>query len=374
MAQKVKIGLIGTGMMGLEHIRNLQLLPEFEIVAMADPTESSLHWARGALGEKASSVKEYSDPRDLVKAGKLDAVLISSPNHTHAAILDQLLETDLHILCEKPLCSRLDDAERIAARAQKHKGVFWVGMEYRFMPPATRFIEDVHGGRIGRLVMVSIREHRFPFLPKVGDWNRFTRNTGGTMVEKCCHFFDLMRHIVQSEAVRVYCSGAMDVNHQEERYAGQKPDIIDNSYTVVDFANGARAVLDLCMFAEGSESQEEIAASGDKAKLEVKIPPGEIIYSPRVPLGMPKTVMSETIAVDAEILSAGSHFGATFYQQKAFLDAIVRGAPVQVSAEDGYRAVAIGAAAEISAREKRVVDMTELKAQPRVMADRALGM
>ena len=69
-----------------------------------------------------------------------------------------------------------------------------------------------------QLQMLSIREHRFPFLPKVGDWNRFSANTGGTMVEKCCHFFDLMRLIVGSEAVRVYCSGAMDVNHLDEVY------------------------------------------------------------------------------------------------------------------------------------------------------------
>ncbi len=91
---------------------------------------------------------------------------------------------------------------------------------------------------------ITIREHRFPFLPKVGDWNRFSANTGGTMVEKCCHFFDLMRLIVGSEAVRVYCSGAMDMNHLDERYDGQRPDIIDNSFTTVDFANGVHAMLD----------------------------------------------------------------------------------------------------------------------------------
>jgi hypothetical protein len=85
----------------------------------------------------------------------------------------------------------------------------------------------------------------------VRDWNRFSAKTGGTMVEKCCHFFDLMRLITQSEPVRVYCSGAMDVNHVDERYDGTRPDIIDNSFTTVDFANGTRAMLDLCMFAEG---------------------------------------------------------------------------------------------------------------------------
>jgi len=233
-------------------------------------------------------------------------------------------------------------------------------MEYRYMPPVVEYIDQLRAGRIGTLRMLSIREHRFPFLKKIGDWNRFNRNTGGTMVEKCCHFFDMMRLIVGSEAVRVYCSGAMDVNHQDERYDGEKPDIIDNSYTVVDFDNGVRAMLDLCMFAEGAENQEEIAAVGDAARLEVFIPEGAIVFSPRVGFRNPKQVEREIVEVDAAALKAGSHHGSTFYEHQKF-NAAVRGqGPVEVTARDGLMAVAIGTAAEISAREKRVVEMSEL--------------
>ena len=63
------------------------------------------------------------------------------------------------------------------------------------MPPVARLLEEVRGGALGTLRMVAIREHRYPFLKKIGDWNRFARNTGGTLVEKCCHFFDIMRLI-----------------------------------------------------------------------------------------------------------------------------------------------------------------------------------
>jgi predicted dehydrogenase len=208
--------------------------------------------------------------------------------------------------------------------------------------------------------MVSMREHRFPFLPKVGDWNRFARNTGGTMVEKCCHFFDLMRLITRSEAVRVYCSGAMDVNHLDERYGGERPDIIDNSFTVVDFADGTRALLDLCMFAEGAEHQEEISATGDIARLDVLVPPGELVWSPRAPLRAPKRVERELVSVDDAAMAAGSHHGATFHQHEAFAKAVRGEGPVEVTARDGLLAVAIGAAAEISAREGRAVQLREL--------------
>ena len=361
MASRVRYGLIGTGMMGVEHIQNLRVTPGAELTAIHDPVETSLGWARAA-SEGWSEPKAYESGEALARSGEVDAVIIASPNHTHRAVLEPIMAAPVHILCEKPLATTVADARWIAEAAAARDHAVWTAMEYRFMPPAARFIEQVHGGRVGRLQMLSIREHRFPFLPKVGDWNRFSRNTGGTMVEKCCHFFDLMRLIVRSEAVRVYCSGAMDVNHRDERYGGETPDILDNSYTVVDFENGVRAMLDLSMFADGAENQEEITAVGDQARLDVLIPESAIVFSPRVGFMNPKRVEREHVPVDETALAAGQHHGSTYYQHQHF-NAVVRGeGEVLVTAEDGLRAVEIGAAAELSAREKRAVTLDEIRA------------
>ncbi len=361
MGSRVRYGLIGTGMMGVEHIQNLRVTPGAELTAIYDPVETSLGWAKVAA-QGWSEPKVFDSGEALARSGDVDAVIIASPNHTHRDVLAPIMDAPVHILCEKPLATTVADARWIADAAASRDHAFCTAMEYRFMPPAARFIEQVHGGRVGRLQMLSIREHRFPFLPKVGDWNRFSRNTGGTMVEKCCHFFDLMRLIVRSEAVRVYCSGAMDVNHQDERYGGEKPDIIDNSYTVVDFENGVRAMLDLSMFADGAENQEEITAVGDQARLDVLIPEGTLVFSPRVGFMNPKKVEREHVPVDETALAAGQHHGSTYYQHQYF-NALARGeGEVLVTAEDGLRAVEIGAAAELSAREKRVVTLEEVRA------------
>jgi predicted dehydrogenase len=224
-------------------------------------------------------------------------------------------------------------------------------MEYRYMPPVARLLEELRRGAIGRLRMLAIREHRFPFLPKVGDWNRFARNTGGTLVEKCCHHFDLMRLATGSEAVRVFASGAMDVNHKEERYGGETPDILDNAYVIVDFANGARALLDLCMFAEGSRNQEEIAATGDLGKLECFVPESSLVIGRR----QPRKVERFHVPVDEKLLAAGFHHGSTYFEHERFFAAATRGARVEVTAEDGLRAVEIGAAAERSVKEARPI-------------------
>jgi predicted dehydrogenase len=360
LGEQVRYGLIGTGMMGVEHLNNLAITPGAVVTALADPVETSLASARNALGARADGVQAFDSAAALAASGLVDAVIVASPNYTHRSVLEPLFDAGLHILCEKPLATTIADSRWIVDRAAASDAVFWTAMEYRYMPPAAEFIADIHAGKIGRLQMLSIREHRFPFLVKVGDWNRFARNTGGTMVEKCCHFFDLMRLIVQADPVRVYCSGAMDVNHLDEAYDGKRPDIIDNSYTTVDFANGMRAMLDLSMFAEGAENQEEITAVGDKARLDVLIPEGAIVYSPRVGFRNPKQVERRVVPVDEAALNAGSHHGSTYYEHQKFIAAVRGEGTVEVTAYDGMMAVAIGVAAELSAREHRVVAMSEL--------------
>ena len=252
MADEVRYGIIGCGMMGQEHLRNLVALPGATVTALADPHPASIDECRAALGP-GHTAAVHTDHRALLDAGSCDAVVVATPNMTHAAVLEDVLDSDVHVLVEKPLCTTVADCERVVDRAGNSDKVVWVGLEYRYMPAVARLVDEVRAGTIGRVRMVAIREHRFPFLTKVGDWNRFSRNTGGTLVEKCCHFFDLMNHITGATPVRVFASGAQDVNHLDERYDDEVPDILDNAYVVVDYDDGTRAALDLCMFAEGSE-------------------------------------------------------------------------------------------------------------------------
>jgi predicted dehydrogenase len=267
-----------------------------------------------------------------------------------------VFESGVPVLCEKPLCTTVADAQRVVERAERHPGLFWVAMEYRYMAPIARLVEEVRGGAVGTLRMVAIREHRYPFLPKVGDWNRFARNTGGTFVEKCCHFFDLMRLITGSDPVRVYASAGQDVNHLDEAYGGERPDILDNGFVTVDFASGARGLLDLCMFAEASRNEQEIAATGDAGKVECFVPESTLVVGRR----HPREVRSETIEVDGDVLAAGAHHGSTFAEHVEFRRALLAGGAPAVSARDGLMAVAMGAAAERSAAEGRPIELAEL--------------
>lgn len=276
----------------------------------------------------------------------------------------------LPILIEKPICTQLADVERLLEAAKAYPAPIWVAMEYRYMPPITLLLDLLAQGEIGERHLFSIREHRFPFLHKVDDWNRFNHKTGGTLVEKCCHFFDLMRLMANANPVRVYASGSQAVNHKDETYQGEAPDILDNAYVTIEFDNGTRASLELCMFAEGSRYQEEISVVGDKGKVECLVPgPGrfwptetlgeppvaQVISSPRNPKG-PKQI---DVPVDPALLEAGDHNGSTFYQHQKFQRAILGEQEVEVSLEDGLKAVVIGLAAQEAIRTHRVVTFSD---------------
>ncbi len=353
---EVRYGVIGTGMMGIEHIENLKVVDGAAVTAIADPHEPSRQQAIWAAGE---SVAAFADHRDLLDSGLVDAVVVATPNMTHVDILLDVIASGTHVLTEKPLCTTVPDCRKVLDAAAGSDAIVWVGLEYRYMPPIARLIADVAAGEVGRLRMLSIREHRFPFLDKVDHWNRFNRNTGGTLVEKCCHFFDLMNLISGATPTRVLASGSQDVNHLDEHYDDGDPDILDNAYVIVDYDNGVRAMLDLCMFAEASKEQGEVVAVGDTGKVEAFTPSHEYRTGKRS-LGRPG-VSVETVT-NASIRYEGHHHGSSYLEHLDFLDAVRAGTAPAVSLEDGLLAVAVGVAAHRSIDESRPVDLAEVVA------------
>ena len=357
--ETIRFGVIGVGMMGSEHLRNIAALPGATVAAVSDPHEQSLEWARLTVDETLGNdhpVEQFRDHRDLLGSGSVDAVIVASPNHTHASVLADIFGTRLPVMVEKPMCTTIEDCFAVVGAAEAHPAPVWVGLEYRYMPPVARFLHELRSGAAGRLRMLSIREHRFPFLPKVGSWNRFNRNTGGTLVEKCCHFFDLMNLAVGARPVRVYASGAQDVNHLDESYDGEPPDILDNAYVVVDYADGSRAALDLCMFAEASRNEQELCAVGDTGKVEAFVPEGVVVVGER----STRSVRTIDASTDPEVRYAGFHHGASYIELARFCDVLRSGGPVEVGVSDGLWSVAVGVAAHRSIDEGRPVTLAEL--------------
>lgn len=357
-------GLIGCGMMGHEHIRNIQLLPNTRVSAIYEPDAGM----RQQAAEFAPDAMFADSVADVVMRDDVDCLVIASPNHTHVELLKTITSLrTLPILVEKPLFTDPADGDYIKSLQSNYDAPIWVAMEYRYMPPLAEFIKRAHG-TTGGIDMLTIKEHRFPFLVKVNDWNRFNHQSGGTLVEKCCHHFDLMRLLVNSNPVSVMASAGQAHNHLDEHYDQGVPDIWDHGYVIVNFENGARGMLELCMFAEGATYQEEVSALGPNGKIECLIPGpsrfwpehlGEeptpkVLLSPR----SPKNPTSLDVPVDPELLTAGDHNGSTFYQHQRFLKVVRGEAQPEVTVDDGWWAVRMGQAAQESARTGEACRLT----------------
>ena len=355
-------GIIGCGMMGHEHIANINLLDGARVHSVYDPVDELAK----AAAAKAGHAIVQPTIEAMVSDPDLDAVVIVSPNFRHVENLTEIARSrTLPILCEKPLYTDVAQVKFLDEFSKSYGAPVWVAMEYRYMPPIQKFIEkadDITGG----IKMLTIKEHRFPFLRKIGDWNRFNHNSGGTLVEKCCHFFDLMRLILQSNPIRVSASAGQMVNHLDEVYDGRTSDIWDGGYVIFDFENGARAMLELCMFADGTKWNEEIGAIGHKGKIECRLPgpqrlwPKELGPPPHSQLSTfprnPKRPETQDVLIDKTILDAGDHHGSTFFQHQKFLDVLNGKGSVEVTPEDGKMAVKMGLMAQKAASTHSVVE------------------
>ena len=161
--------------MGGEHILDINHIDGAYVAALADPVASSIEWGLGciAAGPDGDAAKErtavHTGYRDLLADSNIDVVVITSPNHTHASVLADALATDKHVLIEKPLCATVDDCKQVVdAAAERVRSRGWVCSTG--LPTPATMLEQLATGVCGRTRMVSIREHRGPFLKKVGDW------------------------------------------------------------------------------------------------------------------------------------------------------------------------------------------------------------
>lgn len=361
----VRYGIIGVGMMGREHLINLHHLrhQSAAVVCVADTHIASQQLAlQLAQSFHWPTLKVFSDHRELLDSGLCDVVVVSTPNMTHYQILMDIITHPKphHVLVEKPLCTTVADCKKVVEAARRRPEILiQVGLEYRYMPPVAKLIEIVKDGTLGKIRMVAIREHRFPFLVKINNWNRFNCNSGGTLVEKCCHFFDLMRLFAGANPVRVMASGGVDVNHKDEIYDGKVPDIIDNAYVIIEFENGSRGMLDLCMFAEGSKNEQELSVVGDIGKGEAFVPESIVRVGNRL---KGRDGVQTIKAEDDRIKYEGLHHGSSYLEHLNFLSAIRAEGDQSLSVDlnDGLVSVAIGVAAQLSIELGRFVTIQEV--------------
>ena len=109
MSEIIKYGIIGAGVMGQEHIQNINIIENAEVIAICDSNENSRNQAKMLVKE---STKFYDNLEQLITNNIADAYVIATPNFTHFNILERILKTNKHLLVEKPLCTSTQDCKK----------------------------------------------------------------------------------------------------------------------------------------------------------------------------------------------------------------------------------------------------------------------
>jgi predicted dehydrogenase len=268
---KLRVGFIGLGAMGLSHMQSMRRLcsDQAEVVALSDTTEAYLQQALQIV----PTARGYKNPQELI-ASPLDAIFVSTPNFTHATLALQILAAGKHLFLEKPCGITSDECRRVLEAASASDRVLMLGHELRYSPYFQRIKELVAAGEIGVPHMVWTREFRGPFQKKVGDWIQDDRRSGGCLVDKNCHHFDLMNWWVGARPKRVGAFGGCAVN----RVVEGEHQVHDHASVSFEYENGVRGTLHLCMFALDFPHEDlEMGIIGDAGMLVTRISRIEIL-------------------------------------------------------------------------------------------------
>lgn len=344
MEKKVRLGIIGAG--GQRCCFHggcvFKDVPNVEIAALCDIDPGKLAYAEKMYGEYAGFKGQlYTDYQQMIAEAGLDAVYVSGPNHLHREMSVACLDAKLHVLCEKPFALSLRDADEILAAAERNQRILALGMQMHYRERYLKIGEIISSGEIGRVTQCWCMEYR-PTFAAMKDWVWDPALSGGAIVEKNCHHYDVMDIWVQSDPTTVYATGNI-LRHFTPH--GYRSEIIDNAWIVNDYANGARAMVGI-NFCADSKHYREFGVIGTRGRIDFSSRDGEVVHI--------QTNDGKSRDFQSEVLVRGDIF-------QDFADSVLTGREPLVTGAMGRKSMLVPMAAEISMREKRVVHVSELK-------------
>ena len=344
---KLQIGFIGAGVMGLSHVNSIQKLcgTQAEVAAVCDTSEANLQKAVAV----APSARVFTKPSELIES-PVDAIFVSTPNFTHTSLGLETLRAGKHLFLEKPCGITRQECEQILEASEKSNRVFMIGHELRYSPYFQKIKELVDEGAIGAPRMVWTREFRGPFQKKVADWIQDDRRSGGCLVDKNCHHFDVMNWWVGARPKRVAAFGGCTVN----RVIEGEHQVHDHASVSFEYENGVHGTLHLCMFALDFPNEDlEMGIIGDKGMLQTRISGIEILQW-KSGSNQKEPLVHKVEAKFGE--GWGSHLGFDEIH-KAFVQAVLENKRPLTTVRDCVDGTLLAIAAEESIKRGSVVEI-----------------
>ena len=274
-SEKIRLGIVGGGIgafVGSIHRIAARLDDRYELLAGAlssEPRRAADSAAELGIDPRRAyaSFEEMAKKEGKLKHG-IEAVAIVTPNHLHCAVAKVFLEAGIHVICDKPLSSSLEDAEKIEKLVEGSGLIFAITYNYSGYPMVRHAREMVAAGKLGNIRVIQV-EYAQDWLAtnieaegqKQAAWRTdpAQAGTGGSIADIGTHAFHLAEFISGLEAKSLLAD-------LDAFVAGRSLD--DNANILLHYSNGAKGMLWSSQVASGQENALRIRLFGDKGGLE----------------------------------------------------------------------------------------------------------
>lgn len=231
---KVKVGIIGSQFEADIHAASLQMLPnEAELVAVASPTPGNAE----KLAKRYCVPRVFTDYREMLKEPDIEMVTITAPNSLHAQMTIDIANAGKHVVCEKPLCMTLAEADEMIDTCKRRGVLLAYAEELFFTPKYVKAKEMADQGGLGKVYLVKQAEKHFG--PHSAWFWDVERSGGGALMDLGCHgiafcYWFLGRPQIKS----VYA-------HLGTYVHGDKTRGEDDGVCVLEFENNATGLVEV---------------------------------------------------------------------------------------------------------------------------------
>lgn len=346
-SRAVRIGVIGAGFMGRQHIEFVRLSADAELAAIADPV----------AGNEDFGCPAYPDAGAMLESETLDAVIIANPNARHVDTAIDCLTAGVAVLLEKPMAVDYAQSLRLVDAVERLNGRLLVGHHRRHHPAVARALAALHDGEIGQLVGVSgmwsarKEDSYFTEIP----WHR--ERGAGVMLINLVHDLDLLRHlcgevaqvqaIVSSHARGLEVEDTVAVNLRFESGAIGSFFASDAGVSPWGWDQSTQDTNEFPYLPDGAAYQ----FVGSRGALAVPNL-AKYSYGPSVDTDWHSSLSRTYLPVTARV---------SFHAQLEHFVAVTRGAAPLVSAEDGSRTLALVEASALAAARHETIDLARFR-------------
>ena len=343
----VRLGIVGLGNMGKAHLSNIRAgkVPGLRVTALCEST--------GTLPELQDGESPFSNVSEMIKSGKIDAILICTPHFSHTTIGIEALQNGLHVLVEKPISVHKADCERlIAAHTDKSK-IFAAMFNMRTNACFKKVKDFIDSGEIGAVRRVHwevTNWFRTNYYYATGGWRGTWKGEGGgVLMNQCPHNLDLFQWMFgMPQRVRGFCQFGRF--HQIE--------VEDDVTAVLQYDNGTTATFVTSTGEAPGRNVLEISAEQgritvtDGAKIHFqrnRQPMSKFCMEAEAAFAMPESWHME-IPVDA---TGGQHVEIL----QNFTNAILKGEKLLSPADQGIHSVELANAILLSTWQDKTIEL-----------------